>query len=140
MLLRLWEGFWDSGSRREHAMPEVLVVGGAGYVGSVLVGDLVSRGSSVRVVDRLFFGVKPLEEMLDRIELIQMDMRELDESDLRGVSAVVNIAGLSNDPMAETYPEANDQLNAREAVRLAEVAKAAGVSRDILASSCALYD
>jgi nucleoside-diphosphate-sugar epimerase len=119
---------------------QVLVVGGAGYVGCVLVDELLAKGYSVRIVDRLFFGRAPAEPFLDRVELLVEDMRDIDESHMDGCSAVVNIGGLSNDPTAEFNPKANEELNTTATIRLAQIAKRVGVRRLILASTASIYD
>jgi nucleoside-diphosphate-sugar epimerase len=119
---------------------KIMVVGGTGYVGCVLVEELLAKGYSVRVVDRLFFGRACAERFLDRVELLVEDMRDITESQMEGCSAVVNIGGLSNDPTAEFNPKANEELNTTAAVRLAELAKRAGVRRMILASTASIYD
>lgn len=119
---------------------KVLVVGGAGYVGCVLVDELLAKGYSVRVLDRMFFGRAPAEHFLDRVELVVEDMRDVDESHMEGCSSVINLGGLSNDPTAEFNPRANEELNTHASVRVAEVAKRAGVRRLLFASSCSIYD
>ena len=121
-------------------MSKVLVIGGGGYVGCILVEELLAKGYSVRILDRLFFGRQPAEEFLDRVELIVDDMRNFDESHVADCSAVINIGGLSNDPTAEFNPEANEELNTYASVRVAEVAKRVGVSRLLFASTCSIYD
>ncbi len=121
-------------------MKKVLVVGGAGYVGCVLVEELLNKGYSVRVLDRLFFGISPIEHLLDRVELIQEDMRDVEESLVEDCMAVINVGGLSNDPTAEFNPKANEELNTHAAARIAEVAKRVGVPRMIMASTCSIYD
>ncbi|MFN2590896.1 MAG: NAD-dependent epimerase/dehydratase family protein [Actinomycetota bacterium] len=118
----------------------MLVVGGTGYVGCVLVDELLAKGYSVRILDRLFFGRKPAEHFLDRVELIEEDMRGVDESHLEDCGAVINVGGLSNDPTAEFNPRANEELNTHASIRVAEVAKRVGVERLIFASTCSIYD
>lgn len=118
----------------------ILVVGGAGYVGSVLVAELLERGYSVRVVDRLYFGDRGLFPVRDRVELVVADMRRLEAQWFEGVQAVINVGGLSNDPTAEYNPTANFEMNTVAAVRLAELARANGVRRYVFASSCSIYD
>jgi nucleoside-diphosphate-sugar epimerase len=119
---------------------KVLVVGGAGYVGCVLVEVLLEKGYSVRVLDRMFFGRGPAEGFRDRVELVEEDMREISAGHLEDCGAVINVGGLSNDPTAEFDPQANEELNHAAAVRLAEVAKGAGVARLIFASTASIYD
>jgi nucleoside-diphosphate-sugar epimerase len=118
----------------------ILVVGGAGYVGSVLVGELLERGYAVRVVDRLYYGEDGLRDVRDRVELLVADMRALPSQALDGVEAVINLGGLSNDPTAEYNPRANYEMNTLASVRLAELCVEAGVRRYLFASSCSIYD
>src|SRR5438128_3136483 len=119
---------------------KVLVVGGAGYVGCVLVEVLLEKGYSVRVLDRMFFGREPAQGFEDRVEFVREDMREVSEEHVEDCGAVINVGGLSNDPTAEFDPRANQELNHLAAVRLAEVARKAGVPRLIFASTASIYD
>jgi nucleoside-diphosphate-sugar epimerase len=118
----------------------VLVTGGGGYIGVCLVGELLTRGYEVRVVDRLFWGERPISHLRDRIDLVVADVRSPEADWFRDVSAVVHLAGLSNDPTAEYNPEANWQMNAVATERLAKMAKELGVSRFTFGSSCSVYD
>jgi nucleoside-diphosphate-sugar epimerase len=118
----------------------VLVSGGAGYIGSVLVGMLLERGWAVRVLDRLYWGESPLSPWRDRIELVQADVREVPDKVLQNVDGVIHLAGLSNDPTAEYNPDANWQMNALATQRLAEACKRTGVGRFVFGSSCSIYD
>jgi len=121
-------------------MKRILVTGGAGYIGSVLIGMLIERDYQVRVVDRLYWGEGPIRPWLEKIELYQQDVRDLCDDVLEGVDGVIHLAGLSNDPTAEMNPEANHQMNAIATRRLAEACKRMGVPRLIYGSSCSLYD
>jgi len=121
-------------------MNKVLVVGGGGYVGCVLVGELLAKGYSVRILDRLFFGDHSVRQFADRVELSVDDMRDFGAAHVEGCSAVINVGGLSNDPTAEFNPTANEELNTLASIRVAEVAKSAGVGRLLFASSCSIYD
>lgn len=121
-------------------MSTILVVGGAGYVGSVLTEELLERGYAVRVLDRLYFGEAGLAGCRDRVELVVGDMRDPPPDVFDGVEAVVNVGGLSNDPTAEFNPRANYEMNTVATVAMAKQARDAGVDRYILASSCSIYD
>jgi nucleoside-diphosphate-sugar epimerase len=101
---------------------------------------LLERGHGVRVVDRLYWGASPLQDVLSRIELIHADIREPQDDWFTGIEAVVHLAGLSNDPTANFDPEANWQMNARATADLAETSRRLGVERFLFGSSCALYD
>ncbi|MEW5975180.1 MAG: SDR family oxidoreductase [Acidobacteriota bacterium] len=118
----------------------ILVVGGAGYVGSVLVRELLERGYAVKVFDRLYYGDQGIREVLERIKLELGDLRNMDESVLEGVDAVINLSGLSNDPTAEYNPKANFEMNTQATEYLARLCKQKGVRRYIFASSCSIYD
>jgi nucleoside-diphosphate-sugar epimerase len=118
----------------------ILVTGGAGYIGCVLVRELLDRGETVRVFDKLFFGEEPLSEFRDRIELVEGDIRSIDAAAFAGVDAVIHLAGLSNDPTAEYNPHANYEINAIASERLAKLSKRAGVKRFTFASTCSIYD
>ena len=120
--------------------PLVLVTGGGGYIGVVLVEQLLDRGYAVRVVDRLFWGKAPLANALDRIEVAAGDIRQPHAGWFDGVSSVVHLAGLSNDPTAEYDPDANWQMNAIATEAIARMAKDAGVERFTFGSSCSIYD
>ena len=113
----------------------VLVAGGAGYIGSVLSPLLHGHGYDVVVVDLLWFG----NHLPAGIHVIQRDLFDLKEDDLRGVEQMIFLAGLSNDPMAEYNPARNFIENAALPSYLAFMGKRAGVRRFIYASSCSIY-
>lgn len=118
----------------------VLVTGGAGYVGCHLVPNLVDAGYRVRVFDIMFYGDAGLDRVRDRVEIVEGDIRFCPPEMLDGVSAVINLAGLSTEPAAEYRPEANHEINFRAAVELARLAKQKKVSRFVQASSGSIYD
>ncbi|MGH7790175.1 MAG: NAD-dependent epimerase/dehydratase family protein [Candidatus Binatia bacterium] len=119
---------------------KILVIGGAGYVGCVVVDELLKRGYAVRIFDRLIYGEQGLRDVRDRVEVMVGDMRAMDQSAFDDVAAVVNLGGLSNDPTAEFNPDANYQMNTLATEQSAKQAKQAGVQRYIFASSCSIYD
>jgi len=121
-------------------MHKILLVGGAGYVGSVLAEELLERGFAVKILDRLYYSDDGLREVRDRVELVMSDMRVIDPGVLQDVDAVVNLGGLSNDPTAEYNPKANYEMNTTASVQLAEMCQEMGVRRYIFASSCSIYD
>jgi nucleoside-diphosphate-sugar epimerase len=118
----------------------VLVTGGAGYIGAVLTRRLLDRGYRVRVLDRLYWGRGPIAPVLDRIEVVEADVREMPATALDGVDAVIHLAGLSNDPTAEYDPAANWQMNAVATETLGRDCVDRDVERLVFASSCSLYD
>jgi nucleoside-diphosphate-sugar epimerase len=119
---------------------KILLVGGAGYVGSVLAEELLERGYAVKMLDRLYYGETGLREIHDRVELVVADMRRPPPHILCDVDAVVNLGGLSNDPTAEYNPKANYEMNTLATQTLAQMCQASGVRRFVFASSCSIYD
>lgn len=118
----------------------LLVTGGAGYIGAVLVPMLLDRGYDVRILDRLFWGTTPLEPVLSEVELIEGDVRRLPAGLLDGVTGVVHLAGLSNDPTADFAPQANWRMNAEATAALADECAKRGIQRFTFGSSCSVYD
>ncbi len=118
----------------------VLVTGGAGYIGSVLVRRLLARGYRVRILDRLYWGRGPIASVIDEIEVVEADVRDMPATALDGVEAVIHLAGLSNDPTAEYDPAANWQMNAVATETLGRACVDRDVERLVFASSCSLYD
>jgi len=114
---------------------KVLVAGGAGYVGSVLVPQLIDRGYEVDVVDFLWFG----NHLPDRVKVIQRDIMSLEGNILSEYDQVIFVAGLSNDPMAEYSPSQNFIYNAALPAYLSYISKRAGVRRFIYGCSCSVY-
>jgi nucleoside-diphosphate-sugar epimerase len=121
----------------------ILITGGAGYVGSLLVRELLALGETVRVVDPLWFG-----DHLDnygRLELIKDDLRYHDAASLlEDVNAVIHLAGLSNDPTADFAPNLNSESNVQATRQLAQaVAEKARLEqreiRFLFASTCSVY-
>ena len=114
---------------------KIFVAGGAGYIGSQLVPYLHAEGHDVTVVDVLWFG----NHLPKHIPVIQKDIFDLKEDDLWGYDAVIFLAGLSNDPMADYSPALNFIANTAAPTYLAYIAKKAGVSRYVYAGSCSVY-
>jgi len=113
----------------------ILVAGGAGYVGSALVPKLLERGYAVTVADQVWFG----NYLPANVPVISRDILDLEIGDLEGYDQVIFLAGLSNDPMADYSPSKNFVANAASPAYLAYIAKKAGVQRYIYASSCSIY-
>lgn len=121
----------------------VLVTGGAGYLGSVLVPQLLDEGYEVTVFDRLLFGKEPLAAVIDhpRVKLIEGDITKLGNYNgfLEGMDAVIHLAAFSNDPSCDLKPELTQRVNFEATTELARRAAKAGVRRFIYASSCSVY-
>jgi len=124
-------------------MQQVLVTGGAGYVGSVLVPKLLKAGYRVKVIDLYIYGENVLEAVKDDpgLEQIKGDIRDraLLEKIMPGCDAVIHLACISNDPSFELDPDLGKSINYDAFVTLVDVAKDKGVKRFIYASSSSVY-
>jgi nucleoside-diphosphate-sugar epimerase len=122
-------------------MPRVLVSGAGGYIGVPLCAKLVERGHSVIALDRYFFGRNRISGFAANplATIIVDDIRDFDQGILNGVDAVVDLAGLSNDASAEINPEITRSINCEGGMRLARLAKEAGVRRYVYSSSASVY-
>jgi nucleoside-diphosphate-sugar epimerase len=114
---------------------KIMVGGGAGYIGSVLIPELIKLGHEVTVVDLLWFG----NHLPASVTVVKKDLFNLTTEDLAGFEIFIFLAGLSNDPMAEFNPAKNFIYNAALPAYLAYLSKQAGVQRYIYASSCSIY-
>ena len=117
----------------------VLVTGGAGYIGSVMSRILLEKGYNVTCLDRLFFGNDSIKDILDRITFVRDDVRWFNPEILKGVDAVFDLAALSNDPCGELDPKKTLEINYKGRVRVASLAKKYGVKKYVLASTCSVY-
>lgn len=117
----------------------ILVTGSDGYIGSVLVKQLIYKGFDVVGMDTLFFKNSTLGNYKINYNLIRTDVRKLDDINLSGFDSIIHLAALSNDPMGEIDPDLTEEINYRSTVTIAKKAKAAGVRRFIFSSSCGIY-
>mgnify|MGYP006412491427 FL=1 len=117
----------------------VLVTGNLGYIGSVLTPMLGQRGHQVRGFDSGYFRDCLLSPAVEPPEQIVKDIRDLEREDLDGITAVVHLAGLSNDPLGELDESLTEVINYDGSIRLGEFARDAGVRRLVYASSQSMY-
>jgi nucleoside-diphosphate-sugar epimerase len=117
----------------------VLVTGHHGYIGSVLAPMVRDAGHDVVGLDTMLFEGCTFGEDYPQVPLLRMDLRDVEASTLQGFDAVIHLAALSNDPLGNVNPQCTYDVNHIGSVRLATLAKEAGVSRFIFASSCSLY-
>lgn len=117
----------------------VLITGHNGYIGSVLTPLVRAAGHDVVGLDTFLFEGATFGENSAQIDSLRMDLRDVEVDDLRGFDAVMHLAALSNDPLGNVNPQLTYDINHLGSVRLARLAKEAGVGRLIFASSCSLY-
>ncbi|GEM82826.1 NAD-dependent epimerase/dehydratase family protein [Meiothermus hypogaeus] len=150
---RAWVYYWEriESNRRGKASPPVavaderivLVIGGAGYIGSGLLPRLLERGYKVRLLDLLMFGKEPIAHVLHHpnLEIIQADFRQVDKvvEAMRGVDTVVHLGGLVGDPACALDENLTIEINLVATRTIAEIAKGMHVRRFIFASTCSVY-
>jgi len=118
----------------------ILVTGNAGYIGSVMTRVLQRESYQVIGLDCMYYeDCRFVSDAALPARQIRKDIRDLKAGDLEGVSAVIHLAALSNDPLGELNPSLTAAINADASVRLAELSKNAGIERFIFSSSCSVY-
>jgi nucleoside-diphosphate-sugar epimerase len=122
-------------------LKNVLVTGGAGYVGNVMVPQLLVAGYNVTVYDILYFGKDTLPLSHPNLKVIQGDVRDiaLFEKSLKGMDAVLHLACISNDPSFELDEDLSKSVNYDCFEPMVIAAKAAGVKRFVYCSSSSVY-
>ena len=122
---------------------KLLIVGHRGYIGPVLANHLKESSSDWEVhgIDSNWFmgsDATPFPKEAFASETLK-DTRDLTAKDLEGFDAVVQLAAVSNDPIGKEFENATMSINAEAAIKVAGLAKEAGVSRFVFASSCSMY-
>ena len=122
---------------------KVLVTGGAGYIGSVLVRQLLNKNYKVRVLDSLKFGGDALYDVMlhPGFEFIKGDVRNPAdvEKALEGIDAIAHLAAIVGDPACKKYSEEANETNWDGSIKLFEAAEKAGIKRFVFASTCSNY-
>ena len=118
----------------------VCLTGSDGYLGSLLAPELMRCGHEVIGLDTGYYKERMLYRGGDRSpSTLVKDIREIESSDLKGCDAIVHMAELSNDPAGQLAPHITYEINHKGSVRLAELARKAGVQRFVYMSSCSVY-
>jgi nucleoside-diphosphate-sugar epimerase len=119
---------------------KIVLTGCDGYLGSLLGPELLRKGHEVMGVDTGFYREGTLYRATGTVPLtVTKDLREIGAEDLRGAKAVVHLAELSNDPLGQLAPNITYDINHKGSIRLAEMARQAGVERFVYTSSCSVY-
>ncbi|HXX31671.1 MAG TPA: SDR family oxidoreductase [Myxococcaceae bacterium] len=118
---------------------KILLTGSSGYIGTVMGPFLQKAGHEVIGLDTDLYRRSTFGTWREAIPTRAGDIREVQAKDLRGFDAVVHLAALSNDPLGDLNPQLTYDINHLASVRLAALAKEAGVSRFAFASSCSNY-
>ena len=117
----------------------ILVTGNKGYIGTVLTQILVEKGYEVVGYDVEYYKDCSLETVQDTFAQISKDIRNISRADIDGFDAVIHLTALSNDPLGELAPNLTEDINYKGTVQVAQLAKIAGISRFVYASSQSMY-
>jgi len=117
----------------------LLITGHDGYIGSVMTAWLVQQGYRVVGLDTGYYRDCALIPHENEVPTLRKDIRDVTVDDVRGFDAVIHLAALSNDPIGNLNDDWTASINARASVRLAELAREAGVGRFLFSSSCIMY-
>lgn len=152
IVARFWSMFWKrvaTAERKQQSIREdreirrVLVIGGAGYIGSALIPKLLAQGYRVRLLDMLLYGPDPIQAIADHshLEVIEADFRQVDKvvDAMQDVDAVIHLGAIVGDPACALDEKLTTEINLMATRMIAEVAKGSGVNRFIFASTCSVY-
>lgn len=116
---------------------EILITGGCGYVGTELTKDLLNNNFRVRVIDSQWYGNFLIKHK--NLKLIKKDIRNINFEDVKGVSHVIHLASISNDPSSEINPKLSWEVGPLATLRLLNFSKRAKILKFIYASSGSVY-
>jgi nucleoside-diphosphate-sugar epimerase len=139
------ESYAERGVRGVAASRErtVLVIGGAGYIGSALLPKLLAEGYRVRVLDLFLYGIGPISRVLDhpKLETIRADFRRVDAlvAATQGVDHLVHLGGIVGDPACAVDEDLTIDVNLAATRLVGEVAKGNGIKHFVFASTCSVY-
>jgi nucleoside-diphosphate-sugar epimerase len=149
---RVWSRLWESIvhperqerlSRRTGPGRQILVIGGAGYIGSALLEKLLSAGHRVRLLDLMVFGDEPISRVANHpnLEVVKGDFRHVENvvEALHGCDSVVHLGAIVGDPACNLDADLTIDVNLSATRMIGELAKAAGVERFVFASTCSVY-
>jgi nucleoside-diphosphate-sugar epimerase len=150
---RLWSTIWKQLVRQEKAVlgkeiandniRNVLLIGGAGYIGSALIDRMLASGYYVRLLDKLIYGEDAIADFRNhpKFELINSDFREIHKvvEAMDGMDAVIHLGAIVGDPACALDEALTIEINLMATKMIAEVAKANRINRFIFASTCSVY-
>jgi nucleoside-diphosphate-sugar epimerase len=133
----------ESTADTSDAVETVLVIGGAGYIGSILSRKLLDQGFEVKVLDNLLYGDHSVRALRENpsFTLLEKDMRSIENvvDAIEGVDAVVHLAALVGDPASSIDSQKTLELNYHSVKMIAGICKYHQVNRFIFASTCSVY-
>jgi nucleoside-diphosphate-sugar epimerase len=152
---RLWSMLWRMMDRtsvpQDRRRPttngstgkQILVIGGAGYIGSALLPKLLDHGHHVRLLDLFLFGKEPIVNVIGHpnLQIVHADFRHVDRivQAINGMDEVIHLGAIVGDPACSLDQELTVEVNLMAVRMIAEVAKGSGIRRFCFASTCSVY-
>lgn len=122
---------------------KILVIGGAGYLGAVLVKKLLEKNYSVRILDSFIYGKRSVEQFRKdkNAEIIEGDVRNIEtvNSSMNGIDGVILLAAVVGDPASVSRPEQTVETNFLASQMTASACKLKGIKQFLYASTCSVY-
>ncbi len=122
---------------------KILVTGGAGFIGSLLTGELIKKGYKVKIFERFDFGIEPIKELTyhKNLKIYFGDIRNTKdiEKSLAEVDTVIHLASIVGDPACSIHADRAIDINIKSTSRLVSLVKKRGIKRFIFASTCSVY-
>jgi nucleoside-diphosphate-sugar epimerase len=127
----------------DRKLRNILVIGGAGYIGSALLPKLLDKGYHVTLLDLLIYGREPIKDCLNHphLKVLQADFRQIDRvvEAMHDIDAIIHLGGLVGDPACALNADLTTEINLMATRMIAEVAKGSDVARFVFASTCSVY-
>ncbi len=120
---------------------KIFLTGIDGYIGTILGQELIKSGHEVSGLDTGYYKEAWLYDIpgFKAPKTLNKDIRTIDVNDLKGFDAIIHLSELSNDPLGQNSPEVTYDINHKGTVKIADLAKKAGIKRFIYFSSCSVY-
>lgn len=135
--------YFSQNSNLKKHLNKILVIGGAGYLGSVLARKLLFKGYNVRVLDNLTYGDYGIKDLISnpKFELVKGDIKDISNivNAIKGVDAVIHLAAIVGDPACAVNPQDTIETNCLAMYNIIETCKLCMVNRVIFASTCSVY-
>jgi len=116
---------------------KILITGASGYIGSVLTNYLLNKNFKIVAIDTQWFGLNLKKHK--NLKIIKKDFREINDNDLNGITSIVHLANIANDPSAELNPKLSWNINVLGTMQLIDICKKNKIKQFLYGSSGSVY-